>query len=54
MQIDNLIDQVHKLSRVEPGYVLKDEDRKLLARAANEMSVTQLAMSNSFDSAKIE
>lgn len=43
MQTAELIDRTHELSRSESGYTLTDEDRKLLAVAANELSKIALA-----------
>lgn len=44
MEIDEIIDRLHKLSRAEKGSVLTDDDRKLLASAANQMSAVLLAV----------
>lgn len=43
MQIDEVIDRVHTLSRTGFGYDLKDDDKKALAIAANELSKIQHA-----------
>lgn len=44
MQIDEIIARLHALSRTEDGYVLTDDDKKLLAIVSNQMSEVALAV----------
>lgn len=44
MQIDEIIDRIHQLSRAEAGYVLTDEDKRLLAILANQLSAAQMSL----------
>lgn len=43
MQLDEIIDQLHTLSRTEGGYVLTYDDKRLLAIVASQLSEAQLA-----------
>lgn len=44
MQIDEIISRLHALSRSDDGYILTNDDKKLLAIVSNQMSEVALAL----------
>ena len=44
MQIDEIITRLHALSRTEDGYILTDDDKKLLAIVSSQLSEVALTL----------